>query len=74
MLFVWVLKPDRYDLANWPDLLDYKTVDLLIDKRPLQILSSNFDFPEKQVTTCIFFVKKYTSENCWKETAFKEIC
>jgi hypothetical protein len=31
---------DRYDLANWPDFLDYRTVDMFIDRGPLQGVSS----------------------------------
>jgi len=32
---------DRYDLASWPHFLDYVTVDMFIDRGPLQGLDSH---------------------------------
>ena len=32
---------DRYDPASWPHFLDYVTVDMFIDRGPLQGLGSH---------------------------------
>ena len=32
---------DRCDLASWPDFLDYVTVDMFIDRGPLQGFGSH---------------------------------
>lgn len=33
-----VMKQDGYDPASWPDFLDHRTVDMFIDRVPLQEL------------------------------------
>jgi len=62
---------DRYDPADWPDLLDFRTTGLLIFKKwPLQILSREFDF--LATTDDRNFSEEIKTRNFWNKTTCKE--
>jgi hypothetical protein len=63
------IEMERYDPANWPDLLVKKMTDMLVERGPVQISGSDYDFP-KLMTTDTFLTS--FRENFRMERAFKE--